>query len=104
MASVDPAVDALHKFTSHPVRVVMAEAAVVDLAHIRLSDALGIDHVRDVWNAVDQRALRGRQNADGNVELIDKRGDLARPAIGPEVFEDLDGVAPLPVLGSEGIL
>jgi hypothetical protein len=106
VASVDPAIEALHEFAGHAVRVPEAELCVKHFALVRFAGPLGVEHVRDRRDAVDKRPLAVgiRYDADRDVELVGKRGYLARSPVGPEVFENLDGVAAFPRLGSERIL
>src|SRR4051812_27718200 len=77
------------------MRVVEAERGVQEFSYARLAGVLRVDHVRDGGDAVNERALRGRQYADGDVELVGKGRDLAGPAVRTEIFEDLHGVAAL---------
>ncbi len=113
VASVDPAVKAHDEAVGHPMRVLEGIARIKDGALVGLACSLAVDQPVDVRDAEDH-CLRAppnrpggwqRQDSDGNVQPVGKGGDLPGPAIGAEIFKDLDGVAALAIGRSgEGIL
>ena len=95
---VDPAVEAPGEGTRHPCVSRWPIAACRALRRlVGVPAALAVAHAVDRGNAEDEGVLRlvgrQRQDADGDVQTVGEGGDLARPAVGAEVFEDLHAVA-----------
>ena len=81
VAGVDPAVDPAVKAVGHAVRVAEAERAVQHLAALAAAVAVGVAAAVEVGDAVDDRAVGQRQDADGDVEAVGERGDPAGAAV-----------------------
>src|SRR5262249_5062510 len=92
VAGVDPAVEAEAELAGPTVRVSVSVHLPQGLAFIRVAFALGVQQALDIWDAVNDGPSADRQDADGDVEAVGKRGHLAGPAVGAEVLEDLDCV------------
>ncbi len=95
VAGVDPAVEAPGEGVGHAVGVAVADHAVEHVAAVGAAVAVGVLHQVDVGDIVHDGRAAGRvgQQADRDVQAVGERLDLAGTAVGPEVGEDLDGVA-----------
>src|SRR5262249_43824352 len=104
VAGVDPAVGAPGEGAGHAVGVLEAVALVGHGAAGGLAVAVGVGEggggrgaVEGGLGALARRARQGGQgqHADGDVEAVGEGGDLAGPAVGAEVLQDLYRVARL---------
>ena len=104
VAGIDPAVEAPGEGVGHPVGVAVAEDSVEHLARVGPPVAVGVAHQVDVGDVMDQsaRGRRQRQEPDRDIQAIGECLDLAGPAVGLKVGEDLDSITRSRSLRAQG--
>ena len=81
VARVDPAVVAAQEAVHHPVRVVVVERTVQDASLVHAPVPVAVDHAIQVRDAVHDRAVAHRHDADRDVQAVGER----REAVGAPV-------------------